>query len=324
VTHHTPDGLNKSATWESQEPFSIGRERSIVHERERTGIQQMGRTTRAQVSIQENIPGDSLCRPRLANAHTTYREVPVQGALAAYVVCRWQNQGSPGVSVPVSHVVPDGCVDLIWANGRLHVAGPDRVFQAERIAPGEPISGIRFHPGHAAAWLGMPVSEIVDGRPQFVDLLGADASRIEEEVAAFEEVMSPDLALERVLAARAPASEVDPRWRVMPVLLHQAAARGEPVVPWLKSEFGMSERTLRRQVEEAFGYGPKTLDRILRFQRFLHLIRARNSLPLARLAMAAGYADQAHLTRECRRLAGLTPTQIAADLQRNPGTPVST
>jgi AraC-like DNA-binding protein len=70
----------------------------------------------------------------------------------------------------------------------------------------------------------------------------------------------------------------------------------------------ISERTLRRRVEESFGYGPKTLERILRYQRFQKLSRETCD-SMAMLALEAGYADQAHLIRESRRLTGLTPFQ---------------
>ena len=76
-------------------------------------------------------------------------------------------------------------------------------------------------------------------------------------------------------------------------------------------KLGLGERTLRRRFEEAFGYGPKTLDRILRFQRFLTLVRDPRAPSAAGLAAEAGYADQAHLIRESRRLAGSTPREIA-------------
>ena len=72
----------------------------------------------------------------------------------------------------------------------------------------------------------------------------------------------------------------------------------------------MSERQLRRRFADAVGYGPKTLARVLRFQRFLAL--AGRGDDLAGLAFEAGYADQAHLTRECRRLSGRTPAELVA------------
>ncbi len=82
----------------------------------------------------------------------------------------------------------------------------------------------------------------------------------------------------------------------------------------LRDRLGISERSLRRRCHEAFGYGPKTLDRILRFQRFLRLAAAGEEAALSGLAAAAGYADQAHLTREVRRLSGLTPAAILGQL----------
>ena len=80
----------------------------------------------------------------------------------------------------------------------------------------------------------------------------------------------------------------------------------------LARQAGLSERQLHRRCVPAFGYGPKTLDRILRLQRFLALGRAEPGAGLARLAADAGYADQAHLGRDCRALAGATPAQLLA------------
>jgi AraC-like DNA-binding protein len=66
-------------------------------------------------------------------------------------------------------------------------------------------------------------------------------------------------------------------------------------------------------VSDAVGYGPKTLARILRFRRLQALAPA----PLAELALDAGYADQAHMTAEVTRLAGVPPVRFLKD--RGPG-----
>ena len=74
----------------------------------------------------------------------------------------------------------------------------------------------------------------------------------------------------------------------------------------------VSERQLRRRCQAAIGYGPRTLMRVLRFRRFLaRLDAAGDAADLAGLAAEAGYADQAHLTRESTRLAGLPPAALA-------------
>jgi AraC-like DNA-binding protein len=91
------------------------------------------------------------------------------------------------------------------------------------------------------------------------------------------------------------------------------AATPRTAVERLAFDLGLGERQLRRRFDGAVGYGPKTLQRVLRFQRFLALARdAGATADLADLAFAAGYADQAHLTRECRRLAGLPPAALLA------------
>jgi transcriptional regulator GlxA family with amidase domain len=70
-------------------------------------------------------------------------------------------------------------------------------------------------------------------------------------------------------------------------------------------------RRLRRRFAAAVGYGPKTFQRVLRLQRALRLAggnaRPRASLSLAMIAVAAGYADQAHMSRELRALTGRSP-----------------
>jgi AraC-like DNA-binding protein len=74
----------------------------------------------------------------------------------------------------------------------------------------------------------------------------------------------------------------------------------------------LSARQLHRRCRAAFGYGPSTLRAVLRLQRFMAMARRAPRAGLAGLARRAGFSDQAHLARECRRFAGLTPTALLA------------
>jgi transcriptional regulator GlxA family with amidase domain len=126
-------------------------------------------------------------------------------------------------------------------------------------------------------------------------------------------------AIEIALTRRAPSIPARrPDMHAAFELLATGAPPGKALIPWLAGELALSERTLRRRFDAAFGYGPKTLDRILRFQRFLKLLRGARNGSTAGLAMEAGYADQAHLGRESRRLADTTPHRIAALLAGRP------
>ncbi len=85
----------------------------------------------------------------------------------------------------------------------------------------------------------------------------------------------------------------------------------------LSTEIGISESQLRRRFLTTVGIGPKALQRTLRFQGYLALAQAAARpgprtpvASVADLAAGAGFADHAHLTRECRRLSGLTPSEL--------------
>jgi AraC-like DNA-binding protein len=73
----------------------------------------------------------------------------------------------------------------------------------------------------------------------------------------------------------------------------------------LASSVGLSERQLHRRCLNAFGYGPKMLDRVLRMN--IALDQARTGIALADVAALTGYADQAHLTRDVKALTGVPP-----------------
>jgi AraC-like DNA-binding protein len=188
-------------------------------------------------------------------------------------------------------VLPDGCMDLIWNDGLL-VAGPDTAGYATRETPGTRWTGVRFAPGTGPAVFGVPAHELRDRRVP-LDTLWPDREvrRLAERVAA---AADPGAALEAVTWRR---EQPDP----LCAPLVAALRRGLGVTAAADAA-GLSERQLRRRSLDAFGYGPKTLARVLRMRRALRL--AEGGMPFAEVAATAGYADQAHLAREVRALAG--------------------
>jgi len=248
----------------------------------------------------------------LAQATGSYRERPVVGPLQDHFVCTWVHRLPDTATAPLV-IVPDGCIDLEWIGGTLRIAGPDREPKVEHLAGGTTVVGFRFRPASAASWLGLPAADTVGQRVPLEELWGVDARHLAEKASEADDLATLVRTLEADLVRRRPpVSPRDLQMRMAFDLLTAGAPRGKSLIPWLARELAMSERTLRRQFDEAFGYGPKTLDRILRFQRFLMLVRRSRDASAANLAMEAGYADQAHLVRESRRLAATTPREIAA------------
>jgi AraC-like DNA-binding protein len=240
-----------------------------------------------------------------------YREFRPGGELSGLVACTWERVVPRSGAPSASRVLPDGCVDLVWRRGGLLVAGADSGPLMSALEPDETIVGLRLRPGIAGPALGLPASELRDARVALERLWGPSGVELTERVGAADGAPARRRLLEEALLARlARIGEPDR------LVLAAARRLGLPRtrVGSLSAVLGSSERQLLRRFNAAVGYGPKTLDRVLRFQRFLSLAPAvaRERDELARVAAELGYADQAHLSRECRRLSGLTPTELVA------------
>jgi AraC-like DNA-binding protein len=218
-------------------------------------------------------------------------------------VTAWENVTGPGGGP--RRILPDGCLDIIWHAGRVFVAGPDTTAQLGTAPPGRRFCALRFGCGTGPGVLGLPASELVD-RQVPLDALWPAA-----EVRRLAEADDPPAALEAAAAAR--WRDPDPAM----IALARAARAGTPVGAFA-DRAGLSARQLRRRVTTAYGYGPKTLHRVFRFQRAVALARAGR--PFAAVAADAGYADQAHLAREARTLAGVPLTELLTG-RAQPGSP---
>jgi AraC-like DNA-binding protein len=252
--------------------------------------------------------------PVLSMAPGFYRDKPVLPVLQRHFLYAWRHSKPLGATER-SAVVPDACADLIWCRDALWVAGPDLQVKLERVPPGTAVVGMRFLPGVAATLLRVPASQIVGARVPLDCFWPGTARELTDAVGDAREPYVVATRLESALAKMAGDFESpDPSAEIIRRCVARPREGRRPIVPELTAALGVSERTLRRHCEHAFGYGPKTLDRVLRMQRFLELARARPGRGLANLAGAVGYADQAHLTREARRLTGFTPTAILNQL----------
>jgi AraC-like DNA-binding protein len=256
---------------------------------------------------------------RLSQFAGAYREWAPAPELKDHVRCLWVNDLSDARNTLIQ-VVPDGCVDVIWTARGLQVAGPDTVPILDLLRPREVVVGARFHPGAAYRWLGIPLSEIVNQRVPLAEFWREDAEGLETGAQVAPDATAIALRIQETMLARLPyVGPADSLAAFLSTRLDAApAAYRMPNRPARMAQFaariGLSERTLRRRCNEMFGYGLKTLDRIIRFQRFFQLA-ARSAHPQSvDLALEAGYADQSHLAREVHRLAGDTVSRFLAQI----------
>jgi AraC-like DNA-binding protein len=225
----------------------------------------------------------------------------------------------PEASAPPVIVTPDGTIDLQWIDRTFRVAGPDKDPMIENLPAGMTVVGFRFQPAAAATWLGVPANQILGQRLSLQELWGPRARGMAGKVRDNQNIAELIGALESIIAdSPGKSAPTDEPMRAAYNLIQAGPPPGVALVPWLGRALAMSERTLRRRFDESFGYGPKTLDRILRYQRFLRLVRLSQG-STAILAVEAGYSDQPHLVRESRRLAGCTPLEVERTMRMGSG-----
>ncbi len=226
-----------------------------------------------------------------------YRECHPPAPLAGSVTALWRDDVAIARH---QRVIPDGCMDLIWTGGAVHVAGPDTAAFLAAAASGQSLVGVRFRPGAAPPVLGVPAHALRDQRvplEEFWPEAGALASRIADGGDP------ASLLVDAVARRLRDASPPDPGLRDLVARLRE----GQGVAD-IAGVLGCTQRTLHRRCRDAFGYGPSVLRRILRFRSALAL--AGTGTAFADTAARAGFADQAHLAREVRALAGVPLSEL--------------
>jgi AraC-like DNA-binding protein len=208
-------------------------------------------------------------------------------------------------------VLPDGRVDLVWvAGGEPLIAGPQTRSIPRPLAPPLVAIGARFHPSVGPPLLGLPAHELVDAHVPLAALDTVPAAALRRRIPAYLEPADAAAGIAGALGRWfAAAGAPDPVVRAAVRLLDAPGAS----VAEVARAVGFSDRELQRRFRASVGYGPKTLQRVLRFQRVLAALASPEGTreTLARLAASAGYSDQAHMTRETRELSGLTPSRLA-------------
>lgn len=261
--------------------------------------------------------------PARRNLGGVYRECVPTGPVAGLVECAWQGRSGPAGSE--QRVLPDGCMDLIVLDGRLVVAGPDTAAHLAAGAPGAVSTGLRFRPGALPALLGVPADAVRDRRVPLTELLDVDRLRAVADVlpppagpvppaerrpTVLTGLLGTVAALRGVSAAeRRPLPDPVPRGAL------RALARGTAVAE-VADRLGVTGRTLHRRCLATLGYGPSVARRVLRFRAASALLF--DGVAPAEVAARTGYADQPHLSREVRALAGVSPAALAGPARTGP------
>jgi AraC-like DNA-binding protein len=250
-----------------------------------------------------------------------YAELAAPRPLDALVRCFWFLSGE-GLGPEPQVVVPDGRLEII-----LHLADPffrvdadsSEHVQSRALLSGQltapvtlragaatDIVGIRFRTAAARAVLALPLSELTDRvesldaiAPKLATSLYAAAQRARTSsarVAALSQVLTR-------FVARTPDA-------LATAVIRSLDASAAPKVGMIADRFGVTARTLERKVRENTGLSPSVMRRVLRFRRAFRMLDGAPAGTWTRVALHAGYFDQAHLIRDFRQFAGAPPSEF--------------
>ena len=221
-------------------------------------------------------------------------------------------------------ICPDGRAEII-----VHVGAPMRerrngserpqprhllVGQMERPVTVAPTGAVRMvgatlAPAALYQLLPMPQQRLAGQIVDLESIWGRWTRQTAERIAA---TSGPGAALdcfERSLEALLASRDHDPDIATMALVVTRLErSGGRASVAALAAHCGLGRRQFERRFREQIGLSPRLFGRIVRFQRAFRTLGRESG---ASVAARCGYADQAHLVREVRRFAGVTPTLLA-------------
>ncbi|MCW3793592.1 helix-turn-helix domain-containing protein [Paenibacillus sp. LS1] len=265
-------------------------------------------------------------------------KIPAVG-LMAYVACYWESGSLPNTHADViwregrepsvmtvpARVLPDGCTDMLITydpvcseHSYAYCGNYTQPFAVpEPSDDGSPAGdytfGVRFFPGGAHVFHGMPLEWFTDKRVALQECWPEKLNELQERMAetnCFAERVEVMNAYLSPLSVQASTSEND----LMKNVLHRIFIDGgRMTVQELAMREVISERQLHRKFSEWVGISPKRFSEVVRFHRVLSDIHQGNTTDWAMLAQNHGFFDQAHLIRQFRKFYGETPLTAARE-----------
>lgn len=247
----------------------------------------------------------------------TYAELQANGPVAQFVQAFWQSTET--LLAPAKRrVLPDGCADFVFDFSPLANATARAGFVGTMTKPllldtagKRDFFGIRFRPGAPSLLWRLPMKHLTDAREALSDVVAGTCplmGRLVESKTLRERASVAEKWIEARL--RETCLSVSDLKTLSAVNAHLSAGKRP-------SDFaersGWNERKLQRFFDNAFGVSPVTMRCFWRFERTRRALEDAPATPLTDVALAHGYADQAHMAREFQRFSGLTITAWRAE-----------
>lgn len=207
--------------------------------------------------------------------------------------------------------VPDGSVDLLFGIGeqdvKTYIGGTVLAAKGWEFEDGRSYFGVRFQPGSCILPEELSIRDLVNKDLEIDGNLFGD--HLTEKLAGSKNI-SERVNVFTTEYAKLRGKELADGIQKLENYLRERIydTDGCISIRQLAEETGYSECYIRRVFQQVHGISPKNFERFVRFQKLLHVI---NKMPerirLDALAQQCGYYDEAHMIKDFKQYAGITP-----------------
>src|SRR5688572_9904158 len=244
--------------------------------------------------------------PTVPNSFSTHAP---RGPLSRYVSHYWLSLNN---DAPRYTALPDGCVDLVVEvapkNHGAWIYGSTTRPTDIACSHGAHYLGIRFKPGQSRHFIDADACDLTDARAELHSLTSFPTEMIATRIDSSALFSNLDEIFTATLSRSPPDVSLIDR-----VIQHVGARHGLVSIEAVARHFGKSRRQLERTFLQIVGVPLKFFCTLARLRHAARLISQPLQRPLTAIAGDAGYSDQAHMTRDFRRLAGVTPARLRYD-----------
>jgi AraC-like DNA-binding protein len=256
-----------------------------------------------------------------------YKQYEASEELQPFIKCFWSLEAPASATVEKQHIVPDGCMEMIFHYGDLYqqfledgisILQPrcfvfGQITSPLEIAPTgkSGIIAARFHPDGFLPFSSYPIKQMENKAIALHLLFGNDAIVLEQAVLNASANEDRIQIISTFLINRLQTTEVKDRITQSGIdALMQS--NGQLNVNELAGQLNINRRQLERKFSSAVGLSPKQLSKFIRLQATLKMMNEKKFTSLTSLAYENGYYDQAHFIKDFKEFTGISPKQFYA------------
>lgn len=247
-----------------------------------------------------------------------YAETRPAPAAAPLVAQYWTFDAGALPDGGADHVIPPDGLVSVWLSSDARnalfagVTGPSEKAHRTLVHDGQRLAGARLQPGAGVSVFGDGMPALVGRFLPLAEIAPAIAVSFTQAAAA---ALADDWRLLDAFFAELAGNTAPPDPAACKMAERLIETDGAAPIASLAEDVGLSPRQARRRFETAIGLSPKNFARLRRVRRAC-ADAIRKEMSFADVSLEAGFADQAHLSRNFQSVFDLPPGKVRAHIRR--------